>query len=315
MSYDLRNCEIVHHGVKGQKWGVRRALGPSGHIIGSKYAKDDTRSKRPSAKGSDGSAAVLAIVLAAPVGLTAARAAKILNSPASGKLKTQQIGQTVMRTTLATLGLQPLIIAGSLASNANAHRKSKAEEFTKAKMDVKMKTSEESPDSDSRKVNPKVNAWNMGTLTNCSNTTLAYEMRRRGYDVTAKPLYGGRKYEDTYALYNNPKVKQLDKESYKGSTKFTTYAKNEMVNNISKYPDGARGAVQVRFKKEAMGHIFSWEKVNGKVVFKDHQDYGSKPEKIFDKDVLSALSYFRTDNAQLNMNLVHNSVENYQGGK
>lgn len=40
MSYDLRDCEIVHHGVKGQKWGIRRALTSTGHIVGSKYGSD-----------------------------------------------------------------------------------------------------------------------------------------------------------------------------------------------------------------------------------------------------------------------------------
>lgn len=40
MTYDLRDCEIVHHGVKGQKWGIRRALTSTGHIVGSKYGSD-----------------------------------------------------------------------------------------------------------------------------------------------------------------------------------------------------------------------------------------------------------------------------------
>lgn len=46
MTYDLRNCEIVHHGVKGQKWGVRRALTSTGHIVGSKYGTDGSVTNR-----------------------------------------------------------------------------------------------------------------------------------------------------------------------------------------------------------------------------------------------------------------------------
>lgn len=47
--------EIEHHGVKGMKWGVRRAIGSTGHIIGSKYAKGESKNKR-SDSSSDGSA-------------------------------------------------------------------------------------------------------------------------------------------------------------------------------------------------------------------------------------------------------------------
>lgn len=37
---------ITHHGVKGMKWGVRRALGSTGHIIGSKFAKGAKYAKK-----------------------------------------------------------------------------------------------------------------------------------------------------------------------------------------------------------------------------------------------------------------------------
>lgn len=38
--------EVEHHGVKGMKWGVRRALGSTGHIIGSSYAKGAKYAKK-----------------------------------------------------------------------------------------------------------------------------------------------------------------------------------------------------------------------------------------------------------------------------
>lgn len=45
--------EIEHYGIKGMKWGVRRALGSTGHVIGSKYAKTESKTKRPD-NSSDG---------------------------------------------------------------------------------------------------------------------------------------------------------------------------------------------------------------------------------------------------------------------
>lgn len=48
MSYDLRDMDVVitHHGVKGQKWGIRRALTSTGHIVGSKYGTDGSVTNR-----------------------------------------------------------------------------------------------------------------------------------------------------------------------------------------------------------------------------------------------------------------------------
>ena len=46
--YDLRDMDVVitHHGVKGQKWGVRRALTATGHIVGSTYNKASEATKK-----------------------------------------------------------------------------------------------------------------------------------------------------------------------------------------------------------------------------------------------------------------------------
>ena len=48
MQYDLRDMDVVitHHGVKGQKWGVRRALTSTGHIVGSTYGKTKAAAKK-----------------------------------------------------------------------------------------------------------------------------------------------------------------------------------------------------------------------------------------------------------------------------
>lgn len=48
MSNDIRDMQIVitHHGVKGQKWGVRRALTSTGHIVGSTYGKAEAAARK-----------------------------------------------------------------------------------------------------------------------------------------------------------------------------------------------------------------------------------------------------------------------------
>lgn len=48
MNNDIRDMQIVitHHGVKGQKWGVRRALTSTGHIVGSSFSKAGSAAKK-----------------------------------------------------------------------------------------------------------------------------------------------------------------------------------------------------------------------------------------------------------------------------
>lgn len=48
MINDIRDMQIVitHHGVKGQKWGVRRALTATGHIVGSSFNKAGSAAKK-----------------------------------------------------------------------------------------------------------------------------------------------------------------------------------------------------------------------------------------------------------------------------
>ena len=82
--------------------------------------------------------------------------------------------------------------------------------------------------------------------------------------------------------------------------------------SIGKQPEGARGAIRVRYEGAGMGHIFNWEMTKTGVKFVDAQDSGRKRDRPLNNtgSKLSNVEWFRTDNAKINMKLVGNSVKN-----
>lgn len=100
---------------------------------------------------------------------------------------------------------------------------------------------------------------------NCANSVVAYEMRCRGYDVTAQPYSANKK------LSTNPFSAWEDGEGKVIATK--------NIDAISEYmesmPDGARVQVALKYPKSAWydltDHTFIVERKSGKTVFKDPQ--------------------------------------------
>lgn len=134
-------------------------------------------------------------------------------------------------------------------------------------------------------------------MNNCSSVVQAYEFRRRGYDVLAAPVENGRgrwdgEYVTGWWREQNGDVVLMDNvlqlpPPKKGSYPVTatgvpagpngrkmdrhTYAKWRMEHEIDGYPDGARGFVALQWEAGG-GHVFSWEKVDGKVVYIEGQN-------------------------------------------
>ena len=126
---------------------------------------------------------------------------------------------------------------------------------------------------------------------NCISCALAYDMRRRGYDVEAMPI-------DTTSATNGSLPVQLG--FYKGE-KLETFevpkdqdaATKQFSNQILEYGDGSRGMLRIRWKN-GDGHAAVWEVDDGSVVVRDPQnntivdlsDYIRRAQTFY---------YFRTD--------------------
>lgn len=138
--------------------------------------------------------------------------------------------------------------------------------------------------------------------SNCFQCTIAYEMRRRGYDVQANTNYGGRNFEYLHAfnVKDSFRVKTNTKSS---GTRFPTSEETarECFDQISaqclEYGEGARGAIMMTFPLGG-GHTMNWVVENGEFKLIDAQRGGEDGYDTFSKTKFD-VEVVRLDNAEL----------------
>lgn len=106
---------------------------------------------------------------------------------------------------------------------------------------------------------------------NCQRSVMAYEARRRGYDVIAKP-----------ALMDNDRLRKMKTNGWPDVFKngfsslevpegnSVSMVKESILKIMASYGDNARAIVRVQWKFGG-GHVFIAEQVKGKTVFIDPQ--------------------------------------------
>ena len=156
---------------------------------------------------------------------------------------------------------------------------------------LKRKTGIMTPNEDMAVCNPKYSKGGV-YKNNCISCALAYDLRRRGYNVEAASI-------DTTDAINGSLPVQLG--FYKGE-KLKMFevpndpdvAAKQFTKNLLGYGDGSRGMLRIRWKN-GDGHAAVWEVDNGSVVVRDPQnntfvdlsDYMRRAKTFY---------YFRTDN-------------------
>ena len=156
---------------------------------------------------------------------------------------------------------------------------------------LKRKTGIMTPNEDMAACNPK---YSKGGIykNNCISCALAYDLRRRGYDVEAASI-------DTTSAVNGSLPVQLG--FYKGERlkmfevpNDPDVAAKQFTKNLLGYGDGSRGMLRIRWKN-GDGHAAVWEVDGSSIVIRDPQnntmvdlpDYVSRAKTFY---------YFRTDN-------------------
>ena len=185
---------------------------------------------------------------------------------------------------------------------------------------LSLKTKATTLDEDMEAVNPIYHTNNKSLFDeNCGACTIAYDLRRRGYDVAAvdEDTYrkSGGTLNDLVDCYDNAKLIDMSyiARKYNISEKSSTgHPTKELVSCMEKEMlsegDGARGNFLTVWSLGG-GHSISWEVENGEIVYRDCQTN----EKVeLDKwlGISDEFYYFRTDNLTPNER-IEDYVQNY----
>lgn len=146
------------------------------------------------------------------------------------------------------------------------------------------------------------NAPNDNRLNNCFECTVAYEMRRRGYNVQANEVRGGRIIEMLHAfdVKDSFNITVSDPEGRRLSdrTKAEECYKR-MEEQCLSYGNGARGMMGIYYAEPYDGgHAMTWVVEDGKFKIIDNQGLERDPYDTFlycDGDV----DVYRLDNAEV----------------
>ena len=146
--------------------------------------------------------------------------------------------------------------------------------------------------------------------SNCYSCTMAYEMRRRGYDVTAIPDDNG-EFSADYILNtfigSNKESQHVRRELSNYKEKISDDDLNMLESTLkSKFSDGARGNLAVGWTRYGSGHSISWEIQDGDLIIRDCQTgevYHSLKE-ISDRTYgMWRIDFTRLDNLEVTDNI------------
>ena len=191
---------------------------------------------------------------------------------------------------------------------------------TKYRMIKQRTQADENPvDSANRIINENVALTNPAFKTggpaykqNCQRCVAAYEMRRRGYDVIAKPAIVDKEGK----LSQKDPLQNSWKKVFKGA-KFVPYTdyeggKPSIIAQMDAWGDGSVAEVKVLWKNGG-AHVFVAQRVNGTVRFIDPQTGSINCEEYFTNAVIGATMMARIDTLQPT-DLIEKCIKN-RGGK
>ena len=190
---------------------------------------------------------------------------------------------------------------------------------------------------DMEKINEKYDPQSDEYSRNCSNCSVAYELRRRGYDVEAKPrddTYNGKR-DRFYDYFENAKVVGIagdgssvtyderyvrdcadkdgkvslkndnDKKTYDLDKNDQTYTAASIEKGIlDNSPPGSRGFISVSWKAGSAHSIMYEVDSKGKVTIRDSQTYDEyELDELADR--VKKVSICRSDNLQIKEDILN----------
>ncbi len=152
-------------------------------------------------------------------------------------------------------------------------------------------------EEDLKAVNPNYVTDDYQWTHNCHRCCIAYEARRRGYDVQATGKINNT-YSNVRGLISVFEDIDLYEHLLDCSADSGTQAKINLENKVKNWDDNARGFVLVRWADKPGGHIFMVEKSNGIIRYISPQNGEADVSDSFEHALGDPLFCFRTDNLE-----------------
>ena len=167
---------------------------------------------------------------------------------------------------------------------------------------------------DLESVNPDFDNKDGGSQQNCALCTVAYDMRRRGFECTAKETQMGLSTGNMISFYKDPVVKEVYSDNYndyKIDLSTGAYSNTGLSKAVEKElntePDGSRGVAMLEWVGGG-GHAVAYEREGNNTLFYDAQS-GQKVKISDYVDKCQSFTYYRTDNLEPNYDQVRKVVE------
>ena len=279
---------LYHHGIIGQKWGIRRFQNPDRTWTEEGKKRYGRAAQKQKAKKEYG-----------------------VNHDTVGETKTEK-RKLAVNVALDLITLNPIGAGMDIARVVQANKAEKKEQeaeerLSKLKTDpktgLKLKSSETTADEDVKLVNPGFHNWNTNTKNNCVLCSTAFELRRRGYDVVAKKESVGYTPDEYIKWFKGAKHVECGAKDGKKVPPVSNMLRSiELANwaeaNILSQGNGARGYLSMQITPYA-GHSVAYEVKNNKLVIYDAQS-GKKYNLQQIAGMSIDLGYTRVDNLQPN---------------
>ena len=139
--------------------------------------------------------------------------------------------------------------------------------------------------------NPDFNkSW--GYNNNCQRCVQTYEMRRRGYPVESMP----KKKRNNNILWGSECFDNYGSNQKSFNSGFTfKQSKQQVFDELTNAPDGARYAVYIKWKKGGGAHVFVAEKAGNVVKYIDPQSNAQNVDDYFKNGWENRYGFFRMD--------------------
>lgn len=271
---------LQHHGIKGQKWGVRRFQYMDGSYTQAGRERYGYGPARQPKKEDDKVGVMIPI-------------------PASAVPPILAAGATILGVELGLSTIGDAIHNAKVSKDIKNWEANRAKEETDSKTGLKLKSDPNASVKDDMKMINREYGYgmfakaiwdidskkSMGHTENCMLCTTALDLKRRGYDVKAGSSKDGYYAKDVANWYKEKKQPTMGKF-------------NSIIEQLNKQPEGSYGNFMV-YWKEGGGHSMFYRIEGGKPVIYDAQS--NKNYTIYEisdhiNNSIPGHCFLRTDN-------------------